>query len=24
LQSYGPWHSGAHVSYPYSRLVNDK
>ena len=23
LQSYGPWHSGAHVSYPYSRLVND-
>jgi putative restriction endonuclease len=24
LQSYGPWHSGAHVSYPYGRLVNDK
>jgi putative restriction endonuclease len=23
LRSYGPWHSGAHVSYPYGRLVND-
>jgi putative restriction endonuclease len=23
LRSYGPWGSGAHVSYPYSRLVND-
>jgi hypothetical protein len=23
LRSYGPWGSGAHVSYPYGRLVND-
>jgi putative restriction endonuclease len=23
LRSYGPWSSGAHVSYPYGRLVND-
>lgn len=23
LRSYGPWGSAAHVSYPYSRLVND-
>ena len=22
-RSYGPWGSGAHVSYPYGRLVND-
>jgi hypothetical protein len=23
LRSYGPWGSGAHVAYPYGRLVND-
>jgi hypothetical protein len=23
LRSYGPWGSGAHVSYPYGRFVND-
>jgi putative restriction endonuclease len=24
LRSYGPWGSGAHVSYPYGRLVNHR
>ena len=24
LRSYGPWDSGAHVAYPYGRLVNNR